>query len=174
MFKRNKQKVIEPTNNVIIPSNVNVFSDFISNNPQHSSNAFIAIGEVDCFNKIHLLSESEAEFLGVLSRNIIPDYSVYPKVRLIEFVRPYGSDDAIKELIVEIQNITCDYVITSYDDGVLAVVQFGDVSTVRQQKKRLVIKRVCEMSGISFYVFKNILEMMSDESFACLLKDDEE
>lgn len=174
MFKRNKQKVIEPTNNVVIPSSVNIFSDFISNNPQYSSNAFIAIGEVDCFNKIHLFSESEAEFLGVLSRNIIPDYSVYPKVRLIEFVRPYGSDDAIKELIVEVQNITCDYVITSYDDGVLAVVQFGDAATVRQQKKRLVIKRVCEMSGISFYVFKNTLEMMSDESFASLLKDDEE
>jgi len=65
-------------------------------------------------------------------------------------------------------------VITSYDDGVLAVVQFGDAATVRQQKKRLVIKRVCEMSGISFYVFKNTLEMMSDESFASLLKDDEE
>ncbi|MDL0864682.1 DUF2726 domain-containing protein [Yersinia pestis] len=173
MFKRNKQKVIEPTNNVVIPSSVNVFSDFISNNPQCSSNAFIAIGEVDCFNKIPLLSESEAEFLGVLSRNIIPDYSVYPKVRLIEFVRPYGNDDAIKELIVEVQNITCDYVITSYDDGVLAVVQFGDAATVRQQKKRLVIKRVCEMSGISFYVFKSTLEMMSDESFATLMKDDE-
>ncbi|MDL1703501.1 DUF2726 domain-containing protein [Yersinia pestis] len=173
MFKRNKQKVIESTDNVILPSSVNVFSDFISNNPQHSSNAFIAIGEVDCFKKIPLLSDSEAEFLGVISRNIIPDYSVYPKVRLIEFVRPYGNDDAVKNLIIEVQNITCDFVVTSFDGGVLAVVQFGDAATVRQQKKRLVIKRVCEMTGISYYVFKNTLEMMSDESFAVLLKDDE-
>nr|WP_257102087.1 DUF2726 domain-containing protein [Citrobacter freundii]UTN42757.1 hypothetical protein [Citrobacter freundii] len=173
MFKRNKQKVIEPTNNVIIPSSVNFFSDFISNNPQHSSNAFIAIGEVDCFKKIPLLSDSEAEFLGVISRNIIPDYSVYPKVRLIEFVRPYGNDDAVKNLIIEVQNITCDFVVTSFDEGVLAVVQFGDAATVRQQKKRLVIKRVCEMSGVSYYTFKNTIEMMSDESFAVLLKDDE-
>lgn len=174
MFKRNKQKVIEPTNNVIIPSSVNVFSDFISNNPQHSSNAFISIGEVDCFKKNPLLSDSEAEFLGVISRNIIPDYSVYPKVRLIEFVRPYGNDDAVKNLIIEVQNITCDFVVTSFDEGVLAVVQFGDAATVRQQKKRLVIKRVCEMSGVSYYTFKNTIEMMSDESFAVLLKDDEE
>lgn len=171
MFKRNKQKVIEPTNNVIIPSSVNAFSDFISSNPQHSSNAFIAIGEVDCFNKIPLLSDSEAEFLGVISHNIIPDYSVYPKVRLIEFVRPNGNDDAVKNLIIEVQNITCDFVVTSFDEGVLAVVQFGDAATVRQQKKRLVIQRVCEMSGISFYIFKSTLEMMSDESFAALLKD---
>lgn len=173
MFKRNKQKVIESTDNVIMPSSVNVFSDFISNNPQHYSNAFIAIGEVDCFNKIPLLSDAEAEFLGVISRNIIPDYSVYPKVRLIEFVRPYGNDDAVKNLIIEVQNITCDFVVTSFDEGVLAVVQFGDAATVRQQKKRLVIQRVCEMSGISFYIFKSTLEMMSDESFAALLKDDE-
>lgn len=172
MFKRNKQKVIESTNNLVIPSSVNVFSDFISNNPQHLSNAFIAIGEVDCFNKVPFLSDSEVEFLGVISRNIIPDYSVYPKVRLIEFVRPYGSDEAIKDLIIEVQNITCDFVITSYD-GVLAVVQFGDATTVRQQKKRLVIKRVCEMSGISYYAFKNTLEMMSHEVFAGLLKDED-
>lgn len=173
MFKRNKQKVIESTDNVMMPSSINVFSDFISNNPQHSSNAFIAIGEVYCFNKVPLLSDAEAEFLGVISRNIIPDYSVYPKVRLIEFVRPYGNDDAVKNLIIEVQNITCDFVVTSFDQGVLAVVQFGDAATVRQQKKRLVIKRVCEMTGISYYVFKNTLEMMSDESFATLLNNDE-
>lgn len=174
MFKRNKQKVIEPINDVIIPSSVNVFSDFISNNPQHSSNAFIAIGEVDCFKKNPFLSESEAEFLGILSRNIIPDYSVYPKVRLIEFVRPFGKDDAVKDLIIEVQNITCDFVVSSFDEGILAVVQFGDAATVRQQKKQLVIKRICEMSGISFYAFKNTIEMMSDESFEVLLKDDDE
>lgn len=94
-------------------------------------------------------------------------------MRLIEFVRPYGNDDAVKNLIIEVQNITCDFVVTSFDGGVLAVVQFGDAATVRQQKKRLVIQRVCEMSGISFYIFKSTLEMMSDESFAALLKDDE-
>jgi len=170
MFKRNKQKA---SNDMVIPSNTNVFGEFINDNPQYNSNAFTAIGEIDCFAKIPLLSEIEAEFLGVLSRNIIPDYSVYPKVRLIEFVRPYGSDEAIKELIVEVQNITCDYVITSYDDGVLAVVQYGDVHTLRQQKKRLMIKRICGMSGISFYEFNNTLEMMSNESFATLLKDEE-
>ncbi|WP_275367739.1 DUF2726 domain-containing protein [Xenorhabdus bovienii] len=127
---------------------------------------------MNCFNKIPPLSESEAEFLGVLSRNIIPDYSVYPKIRLIEFVRPYGSNEAVKDLIIEIQNITCDFVVTSYDDGVIAVIQFGDDTIVRQQKKRLVIKRICEMCDISFYSFKNSLDMMSDESFAQLLKYD--
>lgn len=173
IFKRNKQKVSVGVDDAVSVSGTNVFSDFINNNPQYTSNAFIAIGEIDCFNKIPLLSDAEAEFLGVISRNIISDYSVYPKVRLIEFVRPYGSDEAIKDLIIEVQNITCDFVITSYDDGVFAVVQFGDATTVRQQKKRLVIKRICEMSGISYYSFKNALEMMSDEVFAGLLKDDE-
>ena len=173
IFKRNKQQGSVVTSDVVSASETNVFSDFIKSNPRHVSNAFTVMGEIDCFNKIPLLSESEAEFSGILSRNIIPDYSVYPKVRLIEFVRPYGSDEAIKDLIIEVQNITCDFVITSYDEGVVAVIQFGDAATVRQQKKRLVIKRVCEMSGISYYTFKNTIEMMSDESFATLLKDDE-
>ncbi|EAB3660478.1 DUF2726 domain-containing protein [Salmonella enterica] len=173
IFKRNKQQGSVVTNDVVSASETNVFSDFIKNNPRHVSNAFTVMGEIDCFNKIPLLSESEAEFLGVISRNIIPDYSVYPKVRLIEFVRPYGNDDAVKNLIIEVQNITCDFVVTSFDDGVLAVVLFGDAATVRQQKKRLVIKRVCEMSGVSCYTFKNTIEMMSDELFAVFLKDNE-
>lgn len=174
MFKRNNQKETKSTNDLISASKVNVFSDFIKSNPQYLTDAFIAIGEIDCFNRIPFLSGLESEFLGVLSRNIKSEFFVYPKVRLIEFVRPYGNDDAVKDLIIEVQNITCDFVVASSDDGALAVVQFGDVSTVRQQKKRLVIKRVCEMSGISYYAFKNTIEMMSDELFSVLLKDDEE
>ncbi|MFA8816986.1 DUF2726 domain-containing protein, partial [Escherichia coli] len=78
----------------------------------------------------------ESEFLGILSRNIIPDYSIFPKIRLIEFVRPHGSEEAVKELIREVQNITCDFVLKSYDETVLAVIQFGETATVRQQKKK--------------------------------------
>ena len=100
-----------------------------------TTNAFTAIGEVDCFTKVPLLSNKESEFLGILSRNIIPDYSVFPKIRLIEFVRPHGSEEAVKELIREVQNITCDFVLKSYDETVLAVIQFGETATVRQQKK---------------------------------------
>ncbi len=101
-----------------MPSAENVFSDFIKNNPALTTNAFTAIGEVDCFTKVPLLSNKESEFLGILSRNIIPDYSVFPKIRLIEFVRPHGSEEAVKDLIREVQNITCDFVLKSYDETV--------------------------------------------------------
>ena len=108
------------------------------------------LGRLIVLLKVPLLSNKESEFLGILSRNIIPDYSVFPKIRLIEFVRPHGSEEAVKELIREVQNITCDFVLKSYDETVLAVIQFGETATVRQQKKKLIIQRVCAMTEISF------------------------
>lgn len=174
IFNRNKKRDEQQNFSVVLPSAENVFSDFIKNNPALTTNAFTAIGEVDCFTKVPLLSNKESEFLGILSRNIIPDYSVFPKIRLIEFVRPHGSEDAVKDLIREVQNITCDFVLKSYDETVLAVIQFGEITTVRQQKKKLIIQRVCAMTGISFFEFKNTVDMMGSEDFCQFLRDDEE
>ncbi|MCQ8845790.1 DUF2726 domain-containing protein, partial [Klebsiella sp. KJ_S1] len=98
----------------------------------------------------------------------------FPKIRLIEFVRPHGSEEAVKELIREVQNITCDFVLKSYDETVLAVIQFGETATVRQQKKKLIIQRVCAMTEISFFEFKNTVDMMGSEDFCQFLRDDEE
>ena len=168
IFNRNKKRDEQQNSSVVLPSTENVFSDFIKNNPALTTNAFTAIGEVDCFTKVPLLSNKESEFLGILSRNIIPDYSVFPKIRLIEFVRPHGSEEAVKELIREVQNITCDFVLKSYDETVLAVIQFGE------QKKKLIIQRVCAMTEISFFEFKNTVDMMGSEDFCQFLRDDEE
>ncbi|EEA6331767.1 DUF2726 domain-containing protein [Salmonella enterica] len=174
IFNRNKKRDEQHNSAVVLPSAENVFSDFIKNNPALTTNAFTAIGEVDCFTKVPLLSNNESEFLGILSRNIIPDYSVFPKIRLIEFVRPHGSEEAVKDLIREVQNITCDFVLKSYDETVLAVIQFGETATVRQQKKKLIIQRVCAMTGISFFEFKNTVDMMGSEDFCQFMRDDEE
>ncbi|MGK3611237.1 hypothetical protein ACSLN1_26360, partial [Escherichia coli] len=50
-------------------------------------------------------------------------------------VKQSTSPMAVKDLIREVQNITCDFVLKSYDETVLAVIQFGETATVRQQKK---------------------------------------
>ncbi|UAD16427.1 hypothetical protein K8B73_26190 (plasmid) [Escherichia coli] len=146
IFNRNKKRDEQHNSAVVLPSAENVFSDFIKNNPALTTNAFTAIGEVDCFTKVPLLSNNESEFLGILSRNIIR----------------------------EVQNITCDFVLKSYDETVLAVIQFGETATVRQQKKKLIIQRVCAMTGISFFEFKNTVDMMGSEDFCQFLRDDEE
>ncbi|MDF6395902.1 DUF2726 domain-containing protein [Escherichia coli] len=171
IFNRNKKRDEQQNSSVVLPSTENVFSDFIKNNPALTTNAFTAIGEVDCFTKVPLLSNKESEFLGILSRNIIPDYSVFPKIRLIEFVRPHGSEEAVKELIREVQNITCDFVLKSYDETVLAVIQFGETATVRQQKKKLIIQRVCAMTEISFFEFKKSGGIEGNGRFFSVLGD---
>ncbi|EMX19071.1 hypothetical protein ECMP0215661_5090 [Escherichia coli MP021566.1] len=56
----------------------------------------------------------------------------------------------------------------------MAVIQFGETATVRQQKKKLIIQRVCAMTGISFFEFKNTVDMMGSEDFCQFLRDDEE
>ncbi|HCP0245580.1 TPA: hypothetical protein OCM60_004826, partial [Escherichia coli] len=69
IFNRNKKRDEQHNSAVVLPSTENVFSDFIKNNPAFTTNAFTAIGEVDCFTKVPLLSNKESEFLGILSRN---------------------------------------------------------------------------------------------------------
>lgn len=172
---RKEHKKVSQEETLVLPSSNNAFTNFFKNNPQYISDAFIAIGEVDCFNAIEFITESETKLLTILTRELKEEYRVYPKIRLLEFVRPTGDDVAVKNLIYEIQNITCDFVISSASGSIVAVIQLNlDEPLSRfQEKKHLIIKRICNMINIPCIIIRAISEIMSDDTLNSLLKNEE-
>lgn len=126
-----------------------------------------------CFAVKPLLIDKQQEIFTYLKNEVDSQHLVLPKVRLIEFLNPVGDIEFQKKLVVDVQNITSDIIITDDDRNVLVVILVEPATrTAFYEKKLSYVKRICSLVGVSFTVINEVVDIETNDVISEFLKED--
>ncbi|MDR5614630.1 hypothetical protein [Arsenophonus sp.] len=152
-FKKKVKKVISPKNHSIQPSEKNAFSAFFFKYPQYVTDAFITLGEIECIKTESSVLPENIILLNQISDSLADNFIALMKVRLIEFFKPKSiNDSANKQLLFELQNVTCDFLVLNHEGNpvLIAHQKLTQDETAFEQKKALIIQRIAAIADVCF------------------------
>ncbi|HGJ5863768.1 hypothetical protein [Arsenophonus nasoniae] len=161
-FKKKNKKVIHLKNHCIQPSEKNAFSAFLFKYPQYVTDAFITLGEIECIKTESSILPENIILLTQINDALADNFIALMKVRLIECFKPKATNDsAKKQLLFELQNVTCDFLVLNHEGNpvLIAHQKLTQDATAFEQKKVLIIQRIAAITNVHFIFITQLSDL---------------